>query len=173
MLAADGPLERQDQIVGFIGDREHLPDLLLPAQVQKDHQVHVAVAGVPVDPRLDPVLAEDLPEPLDVLRKTGRMDRGVLDESHRPLRPFGLVQDRSGNRPDFPQHLHVLLVLGHFHVEGQVFGLHRLLDLRKLPAASPRLFLEFDEEHRFDPLGQVGPQSRLSAAGPGREFSVR
>ena len=66
MFSADGSLEPEGQVAALLGNPHHPGHVLGLLQVQEDHDVEVAVAGMAVNARLRPVPLQNLPQAGDI-----------------------------------------------------------------------------------------------------------
>src|SRR5512135_2764302 len=74
MLSADGPLQRENEVVTGPGQGNHLLHFLLFRKVQKDHEMEIAVPCMAVDACLHLEPLEKVPKARDVSGKSTGVD---------------------------------------------------------------------------------------------------
>ncbi len=80
MLPADGPFQRENEIITGLGKANHLLHLILAPQVQENHDMEISIPSMTVHAGIYFIPLEELSQAFDVPGKIARMNGRILDK---------------------------------------------------------------------------------------------
>ena len=155
--------ERDDHPVKIVGYIVDLCEVRLILHIHERADVHIPVAGMPIDARLDAVFLEQGVSADYEFVEVFRRDYRILDERDRPSPTFYPVHDRHCRAPHAPDTVLLIFGLGDVHAryklsliqKPSLHGVYLLVEGKRV------ILFEFNKEYPLRPFLQEIPELRL------------